>query len=113
MRPATLSALLTGLLVASGAAIADDRPSYRVLGADKGKVAIVAADGAVEWEVANPVEVHALALLPNGNVLFSTKGPAIVEMTPAKEVVWKYECRPTAENKQRVEVHAFQRLADG
>jgi len=34
-------------------------------------------------------------------------------MTPKKEVVWTYEAKPTAMNKGRVEVHAFQRLADG
>ena len=114
MRYVRLSAIAIAFLAVSIAAtLADDRPSHRVLGSDKGKVAIVAPDGQVEWEVANPVEVHDLAMLPNGNVLISTRGPAVVEMNPAKEIVWKYECKPTPANKERVEVHAFQRLPDG
>ncbi len=110
----TLLAAATLVVAVAGPAPADDSPSYRVLGSDKGKVAILAKDGkTVEWEVPNPSEVHDLALLPNGNVLFSMRGPTIVEMTPEKKVVWKYECKPDSTNKQRVEVHAFQRLADG
>ena len=34
-------------------------------------------------------------------------------MTPAKEVVWRYEAKAAGANTGRVEVHAFQRLADG
>jgi outer membrane protein assembly factor BamB len=111
IRTGTLSALAAFAL--GSIAVAADTPSYRVLGSDKGKVAIVAASGAVEWEVSNPNEVHNVALLPNGNVMFTTKGPAVVEMTPTKEIAWKYESKPTPSNKERVEVHAFQRLADG
>jgi outer membrane protein assembly factor BamB len=108
------SGMLSALAVLGvSSAIAADPPSYRVLGADNGKIAIVGANGVVEWEIPNPTEVHNVAYLPGGNVMFTVKGPAIVEMNPQKEVVWKYECKPNAENRQRVEVHAFQRLADG
>jgi hypothetical protein len=34
-------------------------------------------------------------------------------MTPEKKIVWQYEARPKAGYTGRVEVHAFQRLADG
>jgi hypothetical protein len=94
-------------------AFAADPPAYRVLGADKGRIAIVSADGAVDWEIPNETEVHNVAYLPGGNVMFTVKGPVVVEMNPQKEVVWKYECRPTSQKVQRVEVHAFERLADG
>ena len=43
--------------------VADEKPAYRVLAADNGRVAIVNAKGEVEWEVANRHEVHDLALL--------------------------------------------------
>ena len=34
-------------------------------------------------------------------------------MTPEKKIVWKYEAKPKAGYKGRVEIHAFQRLDDG
>ena len=111
----TVSTLVAGLVLAaiSSAATADERPSYRVLGSDRGEVAIVGPTGDVSWKVGNPSEVHDLAMLPNGNVMFTTTGPKVVEMTPEKEIVWSFESKPTGTNKGRVEVHAFQRLPDG
>jgi outer membrane protein assembly factor BamB len=93
--------------------LADDARAYRVLAADKGHVAIVNAKGEVEWEVATKAEVHDLALLANGNVLFPTGPATIVEMTPEKKVVWQYEAKRKAGYSGRIEIHAFQRLADG
>src|SRR4051812_10836758 len=95
------------------ASLADDPSMRRVLGSDRGQIALVDSKGNTEWTVPNPSEVHDLALLPNGNVMFTTKGPAVVEMTPQKTIAWKYESKPTKDNSQRVEVHAFQRLPDG
>ena len=109
------SPLVAGLVLAaiSSVATADETPSYRVLGSDRGKVAIVDPTGEVAWEVGNPSEVHDLAMLPDGNIMFTSSGPKVVEMTPAKEIVWSFESKPTPANKGRVEVHAFQRLPDG
>ena len=61
----------------------------------------------------NAAEVHDIALLPNGNVLFQTSRTRIVEMTPGKKVAWEYESKPKAGYNGRVEVHAFRRLPDG
>lgn len=88
-------------------------PAYRVLAADRGRVAIVNAKGDVEWEVANKAEVHDLALLANGNVMFTTSPTTVVEMSPEKKIVWKYEAKQKEGYKGRIEIHAFQRLADG
>jgi hypothetical protein len=102
------------LLVASNIAIAEQKPTkYRVLGQDNGRVAIVAPDGRVEWEVATQAQAHDLALLPNGNVLFPTGAAEIVEMTPAKQIVWKYASQPKPGYTGKIEVHAFQRLDNG
>ncbi|MDB6076359.1 MAG: hypothetical protein JWO82_106, partial [Akkermansiaceae bacterium] len=109
-RPVVASLILAGL---APLAIAQETRPYKVLGADKGHVAIVDAQGKVEWEVPTNSEVHDLALLPNGNLLFSMKGPKVVEMTPAKEIVWEYAPKPKDKSVPRVEIHAFQRLADG
>jgi hypothetical protein len=103
-----LSAALA--LVLAAPLLADEKPAYSVLAADNGRVAIVNAKGEVEWEVANRHEVHDLALLPNGNILFPTAPNTVVEMTRGKEVVWKYEAKPKDGYKGRIEIHAFQRL---
>lgn len=103
-----VTALARGL-----AAGAVESAGYRVLGADRGRVAIVNARGEVEWEVANPFGVHDIARIPNGNLLFATSLTRIVEMTPEKRVVWQYESRPKPGYDGRVEVHAYQRLSNG
>jgi Mala s 1-like protein len=92
---------------------AEEKRSYRVLAEDKNHVAIVGADGKVEWEVPCPWNSHDIARLSNGNYLLQTGVATIVEMTPQKEIVWKYESKPKPNYKGRVEVHAFQRLDDG
>jgi hypothetical protein len=105
---------LAGLVVLSlTAAAAADPPAYRVLAQDKGHVALVGKDGKVEWEVECKYNSHDIHLLPNGNLLLHTGPATVTEMTPAKEVVWRYEAKPVGDNKGRVEVHAFQRLPDG
>jgi hypothetical protein len=109
-RSLATAALLLGALCP---ARADDKPSYRVLAADKGHVAIVNAKGEVEWEVPNKHEVHDLALLPDGNVLMPITPSTVVEMTPEKKIVWSYEAKPKAGYTGRIEIHAFQRLDDG
>lgn len=70
-----------------------------------GKVAIVSAEGKVEWEVAykHPQDCW---LLPNGNFLFCHMYGAI-EMTRGKQIVWEYKA------PEKVEVHACQPLPDG
>jgi hypothetical protein len=92
---------------------AADTPAYRVLGQDKGHVAIVNAKGEVEWETPCAENSHDIALLPNGNLLLHTGPATVVEMTPEKKIVWKYEAKPKPGYAGRVEIHAFQRLDDG
>jgi Mal s 1 allergenic protein-like len=87
--------------------------AHRVLGADQDRVAIVGERGVAEWEVPDPCEVHDLALLPNGNLLFPTGRTTIVEMTLAKQVVWQHVSKPKAGYDGPVEIHGFQRLANG
>jgi hypothetical protein len=105
---------LLALLVASPA-LAAEPVTHRVLAADRstGKVAIVAADGKVEWEYPNRHDVHDLWLLPSGNVLTHTSHTSVVEISPEKKIVWQYEAKPKRGYSGKVEVHAFQRLPDG
>lgn len=92
-----------------------DKKGHKVLAADRGtgKLAIVNEKGEVEWEFANKHDVHDLHLLPNGNILTHTSHTTVVEITPKKEIAWKYEAKPKDGYKGKVEVHAFQRLDDG
>jgi outer membrane protein assembly factor BamB len=101
------------VLVLAASTCAADTPSYKVLGQDKGHVAIINAKGEVGWEVACAYDSHDIALLPNGSFLLHTGPATVVEMTSEKKVVWKYEAKPKAGYTGRVEVHAFQRLDNG
>lgn len=70
-----------------------------------GKVALVSAEGKIEWKVAykHPQDCWRL---PNGNILFSHVSGAI-EMTREKKIVWEYKA------PEKTEVHACQPLPDG
>src|SRR5258708_364064 len=101
------------LSIGTTSASADEPRDYKILGSDRGKISIVDSKGKVEWEVANPSEVHDLMRLTNGNILFTTSGPKVVEMTPDKKIVWEYAPKPKTASIPRVEIHAIQRLANG
>src|SRR5579871_4259342 len=100
-------------LILAAPLLAEDRRKYRVLAQEKNHVAIVDADGKVEWEAPCPFNSHDIARLPNGNFLIQPAVATVIEITPEKQVVWKYESKPKAGYKGAVEVHAFQRLDDG
>lgn len=70
-----------------------------------GKVAVVSAEGAVEWEYAckHPQDCW---VLPNGNFLFCYQTGAM-ELTRDKRIVWEYKAG------EKTEVHACQPLPDG
>lgn len=93
----------------------DNARVYRVLGADKKRVAIVNAKGEIEWEVPNndAREIHDIQMLPNGNVLFQTGYTTVVEVGRDKQVVWRYEAKPKEGYAGRVEIHSYQRLKSG
>ncbi len=107
------SLLGCGLLETAARQLLADPPAYRVLGADKGKVAIVTPKGEVEWEVPVKGTPHDLSMLPGGNVLFINGSATVVEMTPDKKTAWEYTARPKDGYTGPVEVHACQRLDDG
>ena len=90
-------------------------PPRRVLAADDSthRLAIVAPDGSLEWEI-KVGAIHDASVLPNGNVLLQQGWTKIIEVTPDKKTVWEYDAGKMNGNEGRpVEVHAFQRLADG
>src|ERR1051326_4315921 len=87
--------------------------THRVIAQDKGHVAIVNAKGEVEWETPCAFTSHDITVLPNGNLLLHTDAATVVEMTPAKQIVWQYTAKPKEGYDGPVEIHAFQRLKDG
>lgn len=115
--------VLSSLIVSVSFCADEPAKSHRILASQDGKqLAIVDAKGEIEWSY-KVGPVHDAHLLPNGNILFQTDYEHIVEVTPDKDkkVVWSYDAKkmngngPTAENPKGrpVQVHAFQRLADG
>jgi hypothetical protein len=110
----SLVLLLTALpLGAAASGFAEEPVTHRVLAADRGHVAIVNGRGEIEWEAPDPITCHDIAMLPNGNILMPTSATTVVEMTPAKQIVWKHEAKPKEGYAGAVEIHAFQRLPDG
>ena len=106
--------LAIGLLAAlASAAEPTGKPAYRVLAQDRGHVAIVNPQGELVWEVECKHNSHDIAPLENGNLLLHTGPTTVVEMTPAKQVVWQYTASAKPGYDGKVEIHAFQRLPDG
>jgi outer membrane protein assembly factor BamB len=111
-----LVALLTLALVIGPRLHAKENVGHRLLIADDSthRIAIVAADGKIEWQH-KIGQIHDLHLLGNGNVLCQLTWTHIVEVNPRTDkIVWEYDSAKKKGNEgKRVEVHSFQRLADG
>ena len=110
LRLLTGLALVSTLLVSPATAAG---PGKRILAGDDStrRLAIVAPDGSLEWEI--PVTaIHDAAVLPNGNVLLQQGWTRVQEVTPDRKVVWEYDAAKANAGKP-VEVHAFQRLPQG
>jgi hypothetical protein len=108
-----LAAIGAGLVLYAGLQAEPTAPGRRILAGDDStrRLAIIAADGAVEWEI--PVTaIHDAAVLPNGNVLLQQGWTKVQEVKSDRQVVWEYDAAK-ANPGRPVEVHAFQRLADG
>lgn len=77
------------------------------------RLAIVAPDGSLEWEMQIGA-IHDAQLLPNGNILTQLGWQRIVEVAPDKQIVWEYDSSKMNGNAGKpVEVHAIQRLDNG
>ena len=115
MTKRSVSILTAAVLLFQDASAEQTGPARRVLGADDStrRLAIVAPDGSLEWEM-KVGAIHDAWVLPNGNILFQQGWTKIVEVTPDKQTVWEYDAAKLNGNEgKHVEVHAFQRLAGG
>lgn len=100
-------------IVTTSTCLAAEPATRRVLGEDKGRVAIVDEQGHRDWIYRTGAQSHDLWQLKNGNVLLAIGPATIAEVTPDHEVVWQYAAKPKAGYDGRVEVHAFQPLENG
>lgn len=108
-----LAALVSGILLLAQIHAAPAAPGRRILAGDDStkRLAIIAPDGSVEWEI--PVTaIHDAAVLPNGNILLQQGWTLVQEVSPDRKVVWQYDAAKANPGKP-VEVHAFQRLPGG
>ncbi len=90
------------------------KPRKVLIGDYSAKVlALVDEKGEVAWQ--QPIrDIHDAWKLANGNILFQKSWTEIVEVTPDGKTVWQYNSGKQNGNEgKRVEVHAFQRLANG
>jgi hypothetical protein len=93
----------------------------RLLAADSssGRIALMQQTTLETWETLweHSVEsIHDLHVLENGNILFQDTWTHLLEVDPVTgDVVWEYDAATANrdDSTQRVEVHAFERLADG
>lgn len=77
------------------------------------RLAIVAPDGSLEWELKIGA-IHDAQLLPNGNILTQLGWQRVVEVAPDKQIVWEYDSGKMNGNAGKpLEVHAIQRLDNG
>ena len=87
---------------------------FRLVTQGNDKLAIVGADGNIEWEMKwGPI--HDIHVLPSGNIMVQQGSDRIVEIdVTQKQIVWEYNSGTNNGNSgHRIEVHAFQPLDDG
>jgi outer membrane protein assembly factor BamB len=111
-----LLSVVTPLVTQSPAATAADPPRRSFIAADSSRqrIAIINEDGNTRWEH-RIGPLHDLHVLPSGNVLLQLNWTHVAELSPdTGKIVWEYDAARQPDNQaRRVEIHAFQRTADG
>ena len=110
MKPSIITCSPLLVLAISTVALAD----HKVLLQGGQRLAVIDADGSISWEMPWG-GIHDIHVLDNGHILTREGRAAVVEIDPeTKKVVWKYDSAKQNGNAgKRIEVHAFERLADG
>ncbi len=88
--------------------------SFLTADSSKQLIAIVGEDGQLKWSH-RIGPLHDLHHLPSGNILFQTDWTKLIEVDPKTgDTIWKYDAGSNNGNQnKRIEVHAFERLANG
>ena len=106
--------LVSCALVVCMAATVSSAEAHRVLLQGNGRLVVLAADGAIEWEKEwGPL--HDCHQLPNGNFLVLRGRATVCEIDrESREVVWSYDAaKSNGNNDPGIEVHACQPLGNG
>ena len=87
---------------------------HRLIVQGNKKLAMVARDGRIEWEMPWG-SIHDLHVLANGHILTQQGSTVLAEIDPkTKQVVWSYDAAKQNGNQDKqVEVHSFQPLPGG
>lgn len=104
-------------LCASVSSVALAQHRVLVSGCGQKSIFIVDKDKQVEWSMPYEDEVSDASLMPNGNILHSSKNDGIFELKPdyasgkGGEIMWSW--KPSLLNGKMGEVHSCQILFDG
>lgn len=87
---------------------------HQVLLQGDDRLVIVDPDGSISWQMPWR-DIHDIHLLENGHLLTREGRATVVEIDrETKQVVWRYDSsRQNGNAGKNIEVHAFERLADG
>jgi outer membrane protein assembly factor BamB len=110
MKPVVCTLVAALTLIAGSAAHAQ----HQLVTQGNDQLVIVGRDGKVEWQMPWG-GVHDLHVLPGGTVMVQQGASKVVEIDrDSKKIVWTYDSATANGNAgKRVEVHAFQPLANG
>lgn len=114
LSPLTLCALAATTLMGVNPVLAEQKGTqHKLLVANTGRVAVVAADGTLERDIKSG-GLHDASLLPNGNLLYQSSWTKVTELSSEGKVVWEYDSATSNGNAGKpLEVHACQRLENG
>ena len=109
-----MSSTLRGVLALTISLSFATHAQYTVLLQGGDRLAMVSPAGKITWEMPWG-GVHDIHLLDNGHILVQQDMKGIAEIDPeTKSVVWSYDAQASNGNAgKKIEVHAFQPLADG
>ncbi len=102
---------IASIFICLGSLRSEERRSILTADSSTSRIAIIDEQGTTQWEhKIGPL--HDLHYLPNGHVLFQTSWTHVVEVDPkTNKTIWEYDAKSS--DKDRVEIHAFQRLING
>lgn len=112
LAPLMIAAMTIGAVASPAAEVST--PRHAVVAADNNRLVRFDRTGRIVWQLDDIGPVHRIQPLENGNILTQDGWTRLIEIDPQQQIVWSYDAAAQQGIDDRmVEVHAFQRLADG